>query len=261
MSLRWGTLTTLMAMALFVPIVSSSLSIEDSSHGGLDAEGNWHQSVELEIHTNWWDHWSRDKDSNSIDDRLEWLIEQPNDVQRDWWRRAPDGHARIFVDYDHHPSDADIEALERLGVEVTFRFRYLDTLSAIAPFGSIVDPGGIRSLAGVVMLEDLGLAETNMHQAVPNMGVDSVWQDFELDGTGAVIAVLDTGIRGDHEGLNDLDDDPFTCIEDPPDPNPLDPEPEPIPSDCDPKIIAFFDAVFTDSEPVSYTHLTLPTKA
>ena len=237
-----------MAMALFVPIVSSSLSIEDSSRGGLDAEGNWHQSVELEIHSNWWNHWSRDKDSNAIDDRLEWLIEQPNEVQRDWWRRAPDGHARIFVDYDHHPSDDDIEALENLGVEVTFRFRYLDTLSAIAPFGSIVDPDGIRALPGVVMLEDLGLAETNMHQAVPNMGVDAVWQDFDLDGTGAVIAVLDTGIRGDHEGLNDLDDDPFTCIEDPPDPNPLDPEPEPIPSDCDPKIIAFFDAVFTDSE-------------
>ena len=29
-----------------------------------------------------------------------------------------------FVDYDHHPTDADISALESLGVEVTFR---LDT--------------------------------------------------------------------------------------------------------------------------------------
>ena len=55
------------------------------------------------------------------------------------------------------------------------------------------------------MIEDLGLAETNMHQAVPNMGVDSVWQDFGLDATGSVIAVLDTGVRGDHEGLNDMD--------------------------------------------------------
>ena len=46
------------------------------------------------------------------------------------------------------------------------------------------------------MLEDLGLAETNMHEANPNMGVDSVWQDLGLDGTGSVIAVLDTGVRG-----------------------------------------------------------------
>ena len=98
------------------------------------------------------------------------------------------------------------------------------------------------------MVEDLGLAETNMHEAVPNMGVDSVWQDFGFDGTGSVIAVLDTGIRGDHEGLNDMDDDPLTCIDDLPDPDPFDPDPDPIPSDCDPKIIAFYDAVFTDEE-------------
>ena len=45
------------------------------------------------------------------------------------------------------------------------------------------------------MIEDLGLAEPNMHEAVPNMGVDAVWQDLGLDGTGAVIAVLDTGVR------------------------------------------------------------------
>jgi MFS family permease len=43
-----------------------------------------------------------------------------------------------------------------------------------------------------------------------------------------------------------MDDDPFTCLDDPPDP--LDPNPDPIPADCDPKIIAFFDAVFTDEE-------------
>jgi MFS family permease len=85
-----------------------------------------------------------------------------------------------------------------------------------------------------------------MHEAVPTMGVDQVWTDLGLDGTGSVIAVLDTGIRGDHEGLNDMDDDPFTCLDDPPDP--LDPNPDPIPADCDPKIIAFFDAVFTDEE-------------
>ena len=80
------------------------------------------------------------------------------------------------------------------------------------------------------------------------MGVDTVWEDFGRDGTGSVRAILDTGVRGDHEGLNDMDDDPFTCIDDPPEPDPLDPEPQPIPADCDPKIIAFFDAVFTDEE-------------
>jgi len=239
---------SLALLILVAPLASSSISMETQSRGGFDVNGDWVPSVESEIHGNWWLHWSRDKDSNAIDDRLEWLIGQPEETQRDWWRRAPEGSARIFVDYDHHPTDADVEALESLGVDVTFRFRYLDTVSATAPIFSITDEGGIRSLRGVVMIEDLGLAETNMHEAVPNMGVDAVWQDFGLDGTGSVIAVLDTGVRGDHEGLNDMDDDPFTCIDDPPEPDPLDPEPEPIPSDCDPKIIAFYDAVFTDDE-------------
>ena len=239
---------SLALLVLIAPLASSSISVEPSRQGGFDANGDWIPSVESDIHWNWWTHWSRDKDSNSLDDRLEWLIEQPEQTQRDWWKRAPEGSARIFVDYDHHPTDADVSALESLGVKVTFRFGYLNTVSGTSPIAPIIDEGGIRSLNGIVMVEDLGLAEVNMHEAVPNMGVDTVWEDFGLDGTGSVIAILDTGVRGDHEGLNDMDDDPFTCIDDPPEPDPLDPDPQPIPADCDPKIIAFFDAVFTDEE-------------
>jgi len=239
---------SLALLVLIAPLASSSISFESQRQGGFDANGDWIPSVESDIHWNWWTHWSRDKDSNSLDDRLEWLIEQPEQTQRDWWKRAPEGSARIFVDYDHHPTDADVSALESLGVKVTFRFGYLNTVSGTSPIAPIIDEGGIRSLNGIVMVEDLGLAEVNMHEAVPNMGVDTVWEDFGLDGTGSVIAILDTGVRGDHEGLNDMDDDPFTCIDDPPEPDPLDPDPQPIPADCDPKIIAFFDAVFTDEE-------------
>ena len=76
-------------------------------------------SVELEIHREWWKEWSRDKDHNALDDRLEWLIDQPGEIQKNWWKRAPEGSARVFIDYDHHPTDADIYALESIGVEVT----------------------------------------------------------------------------------------------------------------------------------------------
>ena len=244
---RSGALVAAIALLFLIPLASSTI-IAEREPGGFDAEGKWIASVEHEVHLNWWLHWSRDKNGNELDDRLEWLLEQPAEMQQDWWRRAPPGSARIFVDYDHHPTDADVSALKELGVEVTFRFTYLDTVSATAPFDSILNPSGIRSLQGVVMVEDLGLAEPNMHEAVPTMGVDAVWQDLGLDGTGSVIAVLDTGVRGDHEGLNDMDDDPFTCIDDPPEPDPTDPNPPPVPADCDPKIIAFFDAVFTDEE-------------
>ena len=242
---RSGALASAIVLLFLLPLASSTI-VATQEAGGFDAEGDWSASVEHDVHPYWWLHWSRDKDANELDDRLEWLLEQPAELQQDWWRRAPQGSARVFVDYDHHPTDADVSALEALGVEVTFRFTYLDTVSATAPFEAVLDSEGIRSLPGTVMVEDLGLAELNMHEAVPNMGVDDVWNELGLDGTGSVIAILDTGVRGDHEGLNDMDDDPFTCIDDPPDP--LDPNPDPIPADCDPKIVAFFDAVFTDEE-------------
>ena len=242
---RSGALASAIVLLFLLPLVSSAI-VATQEAGGFDAEGDWSTSVEHDVHPYWWLHWSRDKDANELDDRLEWLLEQPAELQQDWWRRAPPGSARVFIDYDHHPTDADVSALEALGVEVTFRFTYLDTVSATAPFEAVLDSEGIRSLPGTVMVEDLGLAELNMHEAVPNMGVDDVWNELGLDGTGSVIAILDTGVRGDHEGLNDMDDDPFTCIDDPPDP--LDPNPDPIPADCDPKIVAFFDAVFTDEE-------------
>ena len=243
---RTAAIASALVMLFILPLAASTIAPVEQGRGGLDADGRWVLSVESDLHAEWWLHWSRDKDSDSLDDRLEWLLQQPDQVQQDWWRRAPEGSARIFIDYNHHPTDADVSALEELGVQVTFRPKYLDTVTATAPFSSILSGDGILSLPGVVMIEDLGLAEPNMHEAVPNMGVDQVWNDFGFDGTGSVVAILDTGVRGDHEGLNDMDDEPFTMGCDQPDPDPT--NPNPIPIDCDPKIIAFFDAVFTDSE-------------
>ena len=243
---RSAATASFIVLLMLLPLASSDIQPIEEGKGGLDADGVWTESVESELHSMWWSHWSRDKDRNSLDDRLEWLLAQPSQTQQDWWKRAESGSARIFIDYDHHPSDADVEELESLGVKVTFRPKYLDTVSATAPFETILSQDGIRSLPGVVMIEDLGLAEPHMNEAVPNMGVDQVWTDFGFDGTGSVVAVLDTGVRGDHEGLNDMDDEPFTTGCEQPDPDPL--EPNPIFVDCDPKIVAFYDAVLMDAE-------------
>ena len=220
-------------LVLILPMAASTLVVNEG-RGGYDADGVWTESVELPLHHEWWLDWSRDKDHDSIDDRLEWLLEQPVDFQEDWWRRAPAGHARVFIGFDHHPSDADVSALESMGVIVTFRATYLDTLATSIPLELIGEESPLFELSGLVMLEDLGLAEPHMNEANPNMGVNDVWAEYGFDGTGVTIAVLDTGVRGDHEGLNDMDDEPFTCIDEPP--NPLDPKHDPIPADCDPKV-------------------------
>ena len=234
----------LILATLILPLTASQISL-DNERGGLDAAGEWQPRHSLEIHDEWWEDWSRDKNHDKIDDRLAWLLTQPNDVYSQWWKRADPGYARVFVDYDHHPSTADVKALEDLGATVTFRPIYLDSLIANVPLDIIHSKSSLLQLSGLVMLEDLGLAETHMNEAAPNMGVDQVWSQYGYDGTGVTIAVLDTGVRGDHEGLNDMDDElTIGCNQPEPDPT----NPNPIIIDCDPKISAFYDAVITDSE-------------
>jgi len=237
--------TALLILAtLILPLTASQIS-HGNERGGIDAAGEWQPRNSLDIHDEWWDDWSRDANQDKIDDRLAWLLTQPSDMYSQWWKRADPGYARVFVDYDHHPSTADVKALEDLGAIVTMRPIYLDSLIANVPLNIIHSESTLLQLSGLVMLEDLGLAETHMNEAAPNMGVDQVWSQYGYDGTGVTIAVLDTGVRGDHEGLNDMDDE-LTIGCEQPNPDPLNPNPVII--DCDPKISAFYDAVITDSE-------------
>ncbi|MAK41030.1 MAG: hypothetical protein CL993_04825 [Euryarchaeota archaeon] len=236
----------LILATLIFPLTASQIS-PNNQRGGLDAVGEWQPRHSLEIHDEWWEDWSRDTNQDKIDDRIEWLLNQPSDVYSQWWKRAEQGYARVFVDYDHHPSDADVMALEKLGAKVTMRPIYLDSLIANVPLEIIYSESPLFQLSGVVMLEDLGLATTHMNEAAPNMSVDEVWSRYGYDGTGVTIAVLDTGVRGDHEGLNDMDDE-LTIGCEQPNPDPVNPNPNPIIIDCDPKISAFYDAVITDSE-------------
>ena len=234
----------LILATLIIPMTASEIGPRND-RGGVDAAGEWQPRNSLEIHDEWWQDWSRDANQDKIDDRLAWLLTQPTDVSSQWWKRADSGYARVFVDYDHHPSTADVEALEEFGVTVTMRPLYIDSLIATVPINLIHPDSILFELPGIVMLEDLGLAETHMNEAVPNMGVEQVWSQYGYDGTGVTIAVLDTGVRGDHEGLNDMDDE-LTIGCEQPEPDPL--NPEPIFIDCDLKISAFYDAVVTDSE-------------
>ena len=93
-----GIYVSIVLIMLMAPLVSSSISVDSSRRGGLDFDGDWVASVEPDIHFEWWLDWSRDKDGNSVDDRLEWLILQPSEIQNQWWKRASPGNARVFID-------------------------------------------------------------------------------------------------------------------------------------------------------------------
>ena len=149
---------------------------------------------------NWWNNYSRDKDHDGISDVLIWKLDQGD-------RFFNPGEARVFIRYDHQPTDYDIERLENAGIEVTYRAKYIDLLATTMPRNLISE---ISTWEGVVMLDDIGKAEPHMATAVPTMGVDNVWNDYGIYGEGISIAIVDTGVNNAHVGLDDFDDNGFT---------------------------------------------------
>ena len=149
---------------------------------------------------NWWDVYSRDKNHDGISDLLIWKLQQGE-------RFFNAGEARVFVRYDHHPTDDDVQRLEVSGIDVTFRAQFIDLIATTMPREMIAE---VASWDGVVMLDDIGKAEPHMNQAVPTMGVDNVWRDHGIYGEGVSIAIVDTGVNNAHVGLDDMDDNQFT---------------------------------------------------
>ena len=154
---------------------------------------------EVGLEPPWWEIYSRDKDRNGISDLLEWKLTQEDSF-------FSPGEARIFVRYDHHPVDSDVARLEAAGATVTLRAQYLDLLGTTMPRALVPQ---VAYWEGVVMLDDIGKAEPQMHEAVPTMGVNLAWE-LGFDGTGVTVAIVDTGVDGAHVGLDDQDDNPLT---------------------------------------------------
>jgi len=154
----------------------------------------------IEQELEWWNVYSRDKNNDGISDLLIWKLAQGEEFFNM-------GEARVFVRYDHHPTDYDVERLENVGIEVTFRAQYIDLIGTTMPRDKIEE---VALWDGVVMLDDIGKAEPHMADAVPAMNVDEVWTNHGIYGEGISIAVVDTGVNNAHVGLDDMDDDIFT---------------------------------------------------
>ena len=180
---------------------------------GMATEEKLDNTVSSENNLNWWDTYSRDKDRNGISDLLTWKLAQGEEFFKA-------GEARVFVRYDHHPTDYDIEMLEDAGIKVTFRAQYIDLVGTTMPRNLVSE---VATWDGVVMLDDIGKAEPHMADAVPAMGVDDVWLNHGIYGEGISIAIVDTGVDNAHVGLDDMDDNQFTFD--------------------DMKVIAYYDAV------------------
>ena len=165
--------------------------------------------------SNWWESNSMDYDGDYIHDAI-WLA--PSASHHDYLDE--NGKISVIVDFDHTPTLSDQIMLEtQFEFETQFRYWLIDSIAGRIELTKITE---LIKLPEVVFIELDGRLEIAMNDVKPAHGVDLVWADTGYTGAGSAVAIIDTGIDGNHSGLDDLDDDNSTN---------------------DAKIIGFYDAV------------------
>ena len=168
----------------------------------------------------WWLDTSMDSDGDFIHDAI-WIAAKNNHHEY----LDEDGLISVIVDFDHTPTEEDQAMLEReVDFQTQFRYWLIDSIAGTVELSRIHE---IIDLPGVVFVELDGVLGIQMEEVVPVHGVDLVWQDTGYTGEGVTMAIIDTGIDGNHTALDDLDDDNMTD---------------------DPKIVAFYDAINNPGE-------------
>lgn len=189
----------ILCLAMFVlPTVLATVPVSSSEESG--EEG-------------WWVETTVDRDGNGIGDMIE--LHQHNPLFLDEDKTLP-----LIVDFSFTPGTPEIQMLEEA---VDYRHQWtlkgINALAGRVPVGDILTAS---QLPGVVMLELDGILTVTNGDAAALHGVDTAWEQTGYNGSGITVAIIDTGIDGNHSGLDDQDDDPSTN---------------------DPKIIGFYDPV------------------
>lgn len=187
-------LVVLIALMLLAPLLPS----ESAAAGGHDParpELPYVKSTPRNEDAQWWDVTSMDSDRNRIFDELDLEL------------GVRDGRFELYVDYAHEPTDSDVEALERMGIEVTGVFYSIDCIGLANVPASVVPQ--LALLDGVVMVEPKRMpiplsdiqTPTVKARGSKEYSPRTAWE-LNYTGRGMTIAIMDTGIDDEHPSFN-----------------------------------------------------------
>ncbi|RLG64103.1 hypothetical protein DRO02_05150 [archaeon] len=123
-----------------------------------------------------------------------------------------DGFVRLIVEVDE--IDLGVDSIYRFGGRVTGFSREFSFVYTMFPFSKLYDLARLPCVKGVY--PDV-VFHACLNDSVPAIKDPVEWLSierevgFRVNGSGIVIAILDTGIDKSHPDLDDLDDDPLTC--------------------------------------------------
>ena len=161
----------------------------------------------------WWIDTTVDRNGNNIGDMVEKFHDHPLFLDEE-------GTLPVIVDYSRDVTENDVRILEQnVDFEHQVTLHRIDAIAGRVPHNLILET---LELPGVIMIELDGILEALNGDAAVVHAVDVAQQNTGYDGSGVTVAIIDTGIDGNHSSLDDQDDDPTTY---------------------DPKIIGFYDAV------------------
>lgn len=171
------------------------------------------QPINSNSDDNWWNDTTLDRNQNKIGDMIEKHMQNPIFLD-------DDNTLPLIIDYSYTPGLEEIESLEiDYGYIHQFELPSIDALAGRVPVNEL---NNLKEAPGVVMLELDGILTIANGDARAGHGVDFAFEETGYDGSGTTVAIIDTGLDGNHSSIDDQDDDPLTN---------------------DPKILAFYDAV------------------